>query len=119
MAEYAEDLLGGKREAIINRYDPRGHYRLGNGKKTFLSQDEIRAGYLGKWNPPISFVWRDLSFEAIGTDAVVVTGLFDWETSSREKRTFSYTSLLLFQNGSWKIRLEDESRALPPPAAKP
>ncbi|MCE1205382.1 MAG: nuclear transport factor 2 family protein [Holophagaceae bacterium] len=119
MAEYADDLLGGKREAIINKYDPRGHYRLGNGKKAFLSQDQIRAGYLGKWNPPISFVWRDLSFEAIGSDAVIVTGLFDWETSSGEKRTFSYTSLLLFQNGAWKIRLEDESRALPPPTVKP
>jgi hypothetical protein len=119
MLEYGNDLLGGKREAIINRYDPRGHYRLGNGKKAFLSLDEVKENYLGKWNPPISFAWRDLSFEAIGSDAMVVSGLFDWETSSGEKRTYSYTSLLLLQNGAWKIRLEDESRALPPPAAKP
>jgi hypothetical protein len=119
MSSYAEDLSGGKRESLINRYDPRGYYRVGQGIKILKSLEDTRTAYLGKWRPPVSFTWRDLSYEVIGLDAVVVTGLFDWGTSSGMKMTASYTALLVNQNGSLKIRLEDESWALPSSTAKP
>lgn len=119
MVGYSDDLNNAKRDAIIKRYDPRGHYLLGNGKKNFLSHAETTATYLEKWNPPASFVWHDLSFEVAGPEAMVVTGLFDWVPASGEKRTYSYTALLLLQNGEWKIRIEDESRALSPTISKP
>lgn len=119
MAAYANDLNSANRTAIIQRYDPRGHYQLGNGRKTFLSQNETTANYLEKWSPPSSFAWHDLSFEVLGPEAIVVTGLFDWVTTNGEKRTYSYSSLLLLRDGEWKIRVEDESRALPDPKSKP
>lgn len=119
MSAYANDLNSANRAAIIQRYDPRGHYQLGNGRKTFLSQNETAAIYLEKWSPPSSFNWHDLSFEVLGPEAIVVTGLFDWVATNGEKRTYSYSSLLLLQNGEWKIRVEDESRALPDPKSKP
>ena len=114
MASYAEDLLAGRREAIIARYDPRGAYRVGNGHKQFEPLDSIAAGYRGQWRPPASFAWRDLSYEVAGPDAVVVTGLFDWGVSADRKLQLSYTALLLRRDGRWMIRLEDESFAPPP-----
>ena len=117
MASYAEDLIGGKREALINRYDSDGHYQVGEGQKAYMTSGETRILYTTKWTPPASFAWRDLSYEAVGKDAVLVTGLFDWGISADLKLAFSYTSLLVRRNGVLKIRLENESRALP--AAKP
>jgi hypothetical protein len=110
MREYADDLAQGRRDAIIARYDPRGVYFVGNGRKQLLPTDSIVASYRGRWQPPASFAWRDLSYEAAGPDAVVVTGLFDWGLPDRTIQ-MSYTGLLLRQGGRWMIRLEDESVA--------
>jgi hypothetical protein len=86
MSSYAGDLLAGRRDAIIARYDPRGAYRVGNGDKEFLPLDSLAAQYHSeRWHAPASFAWRDLSYEVAGPDAVVVTGLFDWGLTAERK----------------------------------
>ncbi len=111
-------LAGGRREAVIARYDPRGTYFVGQGRKELSPPDSTAALYRTRWQPPVSFAWRDLSYEVVGPDAVEVTGLFDWGVSAERKLTFSYTGVLLRRDGRWFIRLEDESGA-PPPRSTP
>jgi len=113
MADYARELASGDRAAIADRYDRRGAWRVGNGEKALQSWEEIRAFYAGAgWSPPSSFAWRDLSFEPLGPDAVVVVGLFDWGLGAgRAPLTVSYTGLLVRRHGALRIRLEDESAA--------
>jgi len=118
MAGYARDLLAGNREAIVGRYDGRGAYFVGQGRKELLPTDSIRALYFGGWRAPASFEWQDLSYEVVGPDAVVVTGRFAWTGAGGRGATFSYTGLLLRRDGGLHIRLEDES-AEPPPRPAP
>ena len=109
MSGYAEDLRHGRRQAIVERYDRRGAYRVGEGEKNLESWELVRAAYMTQWTPPASFAWRDLSFEPVGNDAVMVIGLFDWGLADGRRLTFSYTGLLVRQDGELRIRLEDES----------
>jgi hypothetical protein len=119
MAAYARDLAGGNRDGIVERYDPRGAYFMGMGRKELAPMDSIRARYHGRWQPPAAFEWQDLSYEVVGPDAVVVTGRFVWTVSAERRVTYSYTGLLLRQGGRLRIRLEDESTAPPPRPAPP
>lgn len=109
MSGYADDLRNGRRQAIAERYDRRGAYRVGEGEKTLESWELIRAGYMTQWTPPTRFAWHDLSFEAVSDDAIIVVGLFDWGLADGRNLSFSYTGLLVRQNGGLMIRLEDES----------
>lgn len=109
MESYAQDLRAGAREAIVARYDPRGSYRVGNGQKVFEPLDSIRAVYMGAWQPPTTFEWRDLSYEVLSDDAVMVVGRFEWTDAAGKMLPISYTGLLLRRDGEWRIRLEDES----------
>lgn len=116
MAGYADDLRSGRRLAIADRYDKRGAYRVGEGEKTFESPEMIRAAYLTQWTPPRTFEWRNLSYEVLSHDSIIVVGLFDWGTGDGRKISFSYTGVLVRQEGSLRIRLEDESVDRKPPA---
>jgi hypothetical protein len=123
MDAYARDLRAGDRAAIAARYDRTGTYFLGNGGKEFSPHDSIVARYAGAgWAPPASFEWRDLSFESVGPDAVVVAGRLLWGgRSGAAPMALSYTALLRRQDGVLRIRLEDEStdpRSLPAPPAR-
>jgi hypothetical protein len=109
MESYARDLRTGAREAIVARYDPRGAYRVGNGRKELEPLDSIRAVYMGPWQPPTAFEWRDLSYEVVSDDAVMVVGRFEWTGADGKMLPLSYTGLLLRRDGQWRIRLEDES----------
>ena len=109
MESYARDLRGGAREAIVARYDPRGAYRVGNGQKVLEPLDSIRAAYMGRWQPPTTFEWQDLSYEVLSDDAVMVVGRFEWTSADGKMLPLSYTGLLLRRDGEWRIRLEDES----------
>jgi hypothetical protein len=118
MEDYARDLRAGDRAAIAARYDRTGAYRLGNGHKEFEPYDSIVALYQGPaWSPPAAFEWHDLSFEAVGPDAVVIAGQFLWSVPADSTPIrVSYTALLRRQDGVLRIRLEDESadpRTLP------
>jgi hypothetical protein len=106
---YADDLIKGQREAIANRYDPRGYFSLGNGSKQFLSFEDTRKRYLTRWNAPKSFAWRDLSFDIVSPTTASVLGLFDYQAQSGDKATYSYSASLTKQAGQWRIRVEDES----------
>ena len=110
MEAYGADLAAGRRAAIADRYDRRGVYFLGNGRKHLRSWAQIEQRYRTGWQPPASFEWRDLSFEPAGPDAVVVAGTFVWGLGEgKGSETFSYTGLLVRQDGVLRIRLEDES----------
>ena len=58
MSTYANDLLNGRKEAIVKRYDPRGCYRVGQGKKSFETPEDTRMLYGEKWHAPASFTGR-------------------------------------------------------------
>ena len=109
MASYAEDLRNGRRQSIVDRYDRRGAYRVGEGEKTLESWDLIKAAYMTQWTPPATFGWRELSYETVSAEAVIVIGLFDWGLADGRKIAFSYTGLLVRQDGELRIRLESES----------
>lgn len=115
MESYARDLLAGERDRIVERYDTRGAYMVGEGRKALVPIDSIRATYHGRWRPPHSFEWQDLSYEVVGPDAVVVTGRFLWGLNAERQLHYSYTGLLVRQDGRLRIRLEDESGT--PPSA--
>lgn len=116
MADYAAALLRGDRAGIAARYDRTGAFFLGNGVKRFETPAQIQAVYTGAgWQPPHRFEWRDLSYEPVGADAVVIAGQFLWTPrEGASPLTFSYTALLRRQDGALRIRLEDESTAARP-----
>ena len=114
---YAEDLRGHKREAIADRYDRRGVYMVGNGRKSLEPFEKVKDRYLTSWQGPRSFAWKDLSVEVLSKDSAVVTGLFEWQTAAGATLNYSYTGLLVKRDGKWRIRLEDESTAPPKPSS--
>jgi hypothetical protein len=109
MVAYGDDIRHGRRQAIVDRYDRRGAYRVGEGEKNLESWELIRASYMTQWTPPARFSWRDLSYETVSHDSVIVVGLFDWGLADGRKLTFSYTGLLVRIDSELRIRLEDES----------
>lgn len=115
---YAEDLRQHRREAIANRYDPRGVFLLGNGRKVLRSFEEIKSLYLSKWKGPRTFEWKDITVEVLSPDSAVVLGRFDWRTAAGETLNFSYTGVLVRHPGGWRIRVEDESTEPPKPPAQ-
>jgi hypothetical protein len=122
MESYGRDLLEGNREGVANRYDRRGAYLLGSGSKEIKSYDSIATSYRTRWNKPASFEWQDLSFEPLGPDAVAVAGRFRWGRGTGDPLPFSYTAVLVRQDGVLRIRVEDESidpRAVPRPPCPP
>ncbi|HYE28125.1 MAG TPA: hypothetical protein VEA61_07815 [Allosphingosinicella sp.] len=116
MASYAEDLWMGNRTAIAARYDPRGAWHVGPARVELESWDQISRRYRTRWAPPSSFQWRDLAFEALGPDTVLVVGGFQWwpqKKADRPPLEYSYTAVLVRRNGELKIRLENEATAAP------
>ena len=106
---YGEDLRKHDREAIARRYDRRGVYLMGNGRKSLMSYEAIRNRYLKDWNGPKNFLWKDVSVEVTSNTSAVVTALFEWAAGSPEPAKCSYTGLFLKRSGDWRIRVEDES----------
>lgn len=106
---YAEDLRKHRSEAIADRYDSRGYYRMGNGTKQFVSFGDNKKLYTASWVGPKTFEWKDLSFDILTPESAAVTGLFEWQSSNGSKATYSYTGVLAKQTGGWRIRVEDES----------
>jgi hypothetical protein len=107
---YAEDLRQHRRAAIAERYDRRGVYLMGNGRKRLQSYEATKDYYLTKWTGPKSFAWHDLTIEVLSPTVAAVLARFEWQTANGETMTFSYTGVLIRQAGQWRIRVEDESR---------
>ena len=108
-ADYADDLKNHRRDAIADRYDRRGTYFMGNGRKRFDTFDAVRERYMQKWTGPKSFQWKDLSVDVLAPNVVAVLALFEWETDKGEVYKYSYTGVLLKRDGKWRISVEDES----------
>ena len=106
---YAEDLRQQRREEIANRYDQRGFFSIGNGRKELVAFEANKSRYLKDWTGPKAFEWRDLSFEVLSPTAASVVGLGDWTAASGQKTVIAYSALLTKQAGQWRIRVEDES----------
>lgn len=110
MASYGAALLAGDRAGVAGRYHRGGSYVVGRGKSAFGPHSEVVAFYAGpNWQPPEAFAWNDLRYEALGRDAVVVTGTFTWDPKGETPAaTIAYTGLLLREDGVLRIRLEHE-----------
>lgn len=110
MDEYAADLLRGDRAAIAERYDRNGVYEVRPAAKRFTSHADLVTRYEKKWGKPAIFEWRDLSYEQLAPDTVLVTGLFAWAGStSATPEVQSYVAILQRQDGNLRIRLEAEA----------
>lgn len=120
MEGYGQDLAAARREDIAARYDRRGVQFMFNGERELVPWEALRQQYLTTWQPPAAFEWANLIFEPAGPDAVVVNGLFFWTVRTGEPpMRFRYTALLVRQDGTLRIRLEDESMAPTTPPAAP
>jgi hypothetical protein len=71
---YAEDLRQQRREEIANRYDQRGFFSLGNGRKELVAFEANKSRYLKDWTGPKAFEWRDLSFEVLSPNGCLGCG---------------------------------------------
>lgn len=110
MQGYQEDLRAQRRAALATRYSRKGTYFPATSG-TPMPFQEISERYRGEWKGPAAFEWRDLSFEVLNHDAVVVAGSFLWrEPSAQEAIAYSYSNLLIREGGALRIRLEHEAR---------
>ena len=110
MADYKTILVAGDKARLLGLYDPKGTYVLGDGTKEFRSPTGM-ADLYKDWIGPAAFEWKDLSYEPVGKDAVMVLGRFTWTPkNSRPPVTFSYSNLLVRRDGKLRILVEDESR---------
>lgn len=113
-AAYDDDMQNSRGAALIDRYDPRGAYALGNGVKTFQTPEFLKRKYLS-FKAPKHFAWKALEVDVLTADTVAVLGLFEWQFPTGPIHTYSYTGILVKRNGKWLIRVEDESRPVNPP----
>lgn len=110
MDEYAADLLRGDRPAIAARYDKNGVYEIRPADKRFTYHADLVERYASQWEKPGLFEWRDLSYEVLAPDKVLVTGLFAWgRSASSSPDVLSYVAILQRQDGELRIRLEAEA----------
>ena len=114
MQGYAADLRSGNVQGIVDRYSRRGAHMVGSGESRLMPFDSIRAQYLGEWRKPQGFDWSDLAYEPAGPDAVAVVGKFRWTVDATRAFTFTYTSLLVREDGHLRIRVENEDPSPPP-----
>lgn len=111
MKGYEEDLREHRREALAARYSHKGAFLPSEASGTPLSFQAISDLYRGEWKGPETFEWRDLSYEVLSPDAVVVAGSFLWrEASASEAIAYSYSNLFVREGGALRIRLEHEAR---------
>ena len=110
MAAYAEEIRRGDRAAIAARYFRTGAILIRGGRRQFATHADIVARYnRPAWSPPATFEWRDLHFEAVGSDAVVVIGKFAWGERQGPPGIGTYNALLRREDGELRIRIEDEA----------
>jgi Domain of unknown function (DUF4440) len=109
MASYTAELRAHDFEAVVARYHRQGVYRIGHGRKRFVTHDSIAQLYRARGSGPASLELNDVSYEVLSANAVVVIGTFRWMQTKDEGQIGSFTSLLVRQDGKLRIRLEDES----------
>lgn len=110
MDAYARDLIAGDRPAVAGRYDRRGAHIVIQGEAKFESHSAITAIYSGPyWSALPRFQWHDLMYIPAGPDSVAVAGLFSYQPPKAPEPTFfTYSALLVRQDGELRIRMEHE-----------
>ncbi len=108
MAAYGQALASRDRSGVAGRYSASGATIILDGARRTRSKEEIVARYRDAWAGPDSFAWRDLTYEALGPDTIIVSGGFDWG-SATGVTAYSYASVLQREQGELRIRLEVES----------
>lgn len=109
MDSYAADLRAGDREALIARYDPAGMWFVTHGRVDAASHAALADLYRRQWSRPAAFDWGDLTYVAVGPDAVTVIGRFSWTADGAVAVTIAYHALLVRVDGQLRIRIEDET----------
>jgi hypothetical protein len=113
MARYAQSMRTGDRAALVAAYAPTGVRLLRNGRSAFQSTSDLTARYDSlRWTHPATFEWKDLSWERVGPDAVLVSGGYVTRASVDDPpRVFSYSALLRRRDGILRIAMEHVSSA--------
>jgi hypothetical protein len=119
MAGYEAEMQAADGAALAARYHGAGAYWMLQGRKSFREHDYITRYFREVWSAPAEFRWTDLSYEVLGSDAVVVIGAMRFAGPDDRSVLGSYTALLVRQNGELKIRVEDEAFDDVPAAACP
>ncbi|MBU1188311.1 MAG: ketosteroid isomerase family protein [Gammaproteobacteria bacterium] len=118
MQQYGEDLRNHDRAAIAARYDRDGATVIFNGERHVRSFAEIQTRYREQWTGPASFTWRNLAYEVLNPNSVIVTGEFDWGAPNGIEK-YSYSAILQRQDGEFRIRMEVESLLPDAPGGQP
>lgn len=115
MDAYARDLRLGSRAALVARYAAAGVRQIQPARVHEASLNELRRFYQDAWSPPRAFAWRDLKYDVLGADAVLVSGSFDWTIRSWLAPVgYQYVALLRREPDSgFRIALEAESPVPP------
>ena len=117
MESYASDLIAGNRTAVADRYDRRGTHMV-IGRRSSLETHATIAGIYAdpRWTALPRFAWHDLMFIPAGPDSIVVAGRFSVQRDPAPEPVFySYSNLLVRQDGQLRIRMEHETREPTPP----
>lgn len=109
MDGYADALRRGDPEEIVAHYDRDGVHEVRPASKRFTAHDALLPRYRAR-STPAFFEWRDLSYEVLAPDKVLVVGLFAWAQSrADEPQLQSYVAVLRRQDGRLRVRLEAEA----------
>lgn len=120
MADYAQRLLAGDREALIRLYAPNGTLLIGDGFDDVATLEQTADVYRKHWSAPTAFAWRDLVYRQLDPQVVAVTGAFDWTSPEfPQGARFSYLAVLILHENKWRIRgeLEFKQAAVEAPKA--
>ncbi len=109
MAEYAQLMLAGDREALIRLYAPNGTLVIGEEFDDYASLELTAEIYRDHWVAPTAFAWRDLTYRHLHPQVVNITGGFDWTSPQfPQGARFNYSALLVRVENKWRIRSETE-----------
>jgi hypothetical protein len=110
-AAYGRALSEARREQIATFYDPQGALIIFNGVPGEVSREALDARYRGPWRPPAYFRFDTLGFRQLGTDRVLVTGGFLWQSPGQADTShFQYTAVLVTADSGLAITFEQETR---------
>jgi len=106
MASYAQDLIRHDGAAIGNRYKRSGTYFRGS----FQEFDSTRVFYEQRWSGPTSFVFRNMKYEVLGPESVLITGQGVWgRGDSLEALVLDYAGVLVREESELRLQVEDET----------
>lgn len=114
MDAYARDLQARDAESVIRRYDPRGAVILIGGQGGARTWAQIADVYRTAWRGPLRFSWRDLLFDVVAPDAVIVRGGFLYQAvEGGPDLPYAYLAVLVWDGGALRIVFEEESPSHP------